>query len=381
MATTLPPISGVEREASDFGDGPASPDAFITGVTTGDLDQLSPKRTSPVYRVEKADISDTTQLPASIPLDKEMTNIKNNLNFHFHFTSNATKALKRNRNAWFKDFQAEPSKRLICDAFWFCICKYFKKGQHEDVERELFDRISESYVELYNLVRGPATRKDFFFGRYADAIWQAVLYSMFLAYPKSRVHFTDTFRRELVRLFSYWTTGIHPEFVDTTHWILNLGGGDVLQSTAALQGKEETLSIVGRESVITHRAPRPVKSLRYSPLVEHFLATKRYSSANLISPLKVALTTAEERCRLMDVKHGLLVERAHESRQKADQLKQQYDAMNDALKLEERKAAIQVKNEKKKLEIRRKDVLRADTHEYANYLASIHLLQEMGSRP
>jgi hypothetical protein len=83
----------------------------------------------------------------------------------------------------------------------------------------------------------------------------------------------------------------------------------------------------------------------------------------------------------MDVKHGLLVERAHESRQKADQLKQQYDAMNDALKLEERKAAIQVKNEKKKLEIRRKDVLRADTHEYANYLASIHLLQEMGSRP
>ena len=36
-------------------------------------------------------------------------------------------------------------------------------------------------MELYNLVRGPATRKDFFFGRYADAISQAVLYSMFLA--------------------------------------------------------------------------------------------------------------------------------------------------------------------------------------------------------
>jgi len=208
-----------------------------------------------------------------------------------------------------------------------------------------------------------------------------VLYSMFLAYPKSRVHFTDTFRRKLVRLFSFWTTGIHPEFVDTTHWILNLGGGDVLQSTAALQGKEETLSIVGRENEIKHRAPRPVKSLCYSPLVKRFLESKRYSSVNLISPLKVALTTAEERCRLLDVKHGLLVERAHESRQKAEQERQKYEALNDALKLEERKAAIQVKNEKKKLEIRRKDVLRADTHEYANYLASIHLLQEMGSRP
>ena len=45
---------------------------------------------------------------------------------------------------------------------------------------------SKSYVELYNLVRGPATRKDFFFGRYADAISQAVLYSMFLASARTR---------------------------------------------------------------------------------------------------------------------------------------------------------------------------------------------------
>jgi len=276
----------------------------------------------------------------------------------------------------------EPSKRLICDAFWYCICKYFKKGQHVDVEEELFDRMSKSYVELYNLVRGPATRKDFFFGRYADAISQAVLYSMFLAYPKSRVFFTENFRRELVRLFSFWTTGIYPEFVDTSHWILNLGGGDVLQSTAQLQGKEDgAVTTAGRESVITHRAPRPVKSLRYSPLVAHFLQSKAYSSTNLIRPLHMALTTAEERCRLMDVKHGLLVERAHESRQKAEMLGAQFETLNAQLKQEERQAALSVKQAKKKLEIRRKDVLRADTHEYANYLASIHLLQEMGSRP
>ena len=47
-----------------------------------------------------------------------MTNIKNNLNFQFNFTSNPQKNLKRAKNAWFKDFQVEPSKRLICDAFW-----------------------------------------------------------------------------------------------------------------------------------------------------------------------------------------------------------------------------------------------------------------------
>ena len=55
-------------------------------------------------------------------------------------------------------------------------------------------------------------------------------------YPKSRVFFTENFRRELVRLFSFWTTGIYPEFVDTSHWILNLGGGDVLQSSPTGRG-------------------------------------------------------------------------------------------------------------------------------------------------
>ena len=47
---------------------------------------------------------------------------------------------------------------------------------------------SAAIVARYTLV--PAARKDFFFKRYADAVAQAVLYSMFLAYPKSRVHFT-----------------------------------------------------------------------------------------------------------------------------------------------------------------------------------------------
>merc|ERR1719263_929968 len=101
---------------------------------------------------------------------------------------------------------------------------------------------------------------------------------MFLAYPKSRIHFTDKFRRDLVGLFSYWTTGIQPEFVTTSHWKLNLGGGDVLSTTAQLQGKDEQLLV--REAVVTHRAPRPVKTLRYSPLVDHFLSSKKYSSAN-----------------------------------------------------------------------------------------------------
>eukprot|EP00435_Cladocopium_sp_Y103_P051396 s739_g15.t5 len=50
---------------------------------------------------------------------------------------------------------------------------------------------------------------------------------MFLAYPKSRIDFTEKFRKDLVIRISFWTSGICPEFVDTSHWKLNLGGGDV----------------------------------------------------------------------------------------------------------------------------------------------------------
>merc|ERR1719274_542297 len=97
----FPPIDGATEDLKRTEDS----SAFMTG--------LDAHTSSPVYRVEMADISDTSKLPDSIPLDKVMTNIKNNLNFHFHFTSNATKALKRNRNAWFKDFQAPHLRRLL----------------------------------------------------------------------------------------------------------------------------------------------------------------------------------------------------------------------------------------------------------------------------
>lgn len=41
----------------------------------------------------------------------------------------------------------------------------------------------------------------------------------------------------------------------------------------------------------------------------------------------------------------------------------------------------EVKKAEKLLETRGKEVLRSDAHECANYLVSINLLQEMGSRP
>jgi hypothetical protein len=341
-----------------------------------------------VYRVEDAalpaQVSDEfamcAPLPSSIPMDLVMTNIVQNLDF---------KAWSEQaRNMWFKDFKSAPSRAVINDTFWFCICRYFKKDRHKDVEEQLFDRISANFVGLFSSVN--PTRKDFFFRCYADAVAQAVLYAMFLAYPKSRVHFTEEFRKQLIIIISYWTTGVYPEFVDASHWKLNLGGGDVLQSTtskstaAGSAGRGETSggkafstdALIGKRGSIKHRAPRPSMDFRYSPLVDRFLRSRRYSSVNLVPATRMHVTAAEERSKLMDAKHAMLVERAALAREKCDDMVSEYAELCVENRRLERQRQLQSQTAKKRLEIRRKEVLRSDPHEYANYLVSLHLLQQ-----
>ena len=53
-------------------------------------------------------------------------------------------------------------------------------------------------TSLLSLVRGIS--QDFFFRCYADAVAQAVLYAMFLAYPKSRIDFTEKFRKDSTKI-------------------------------------------------------------------------------------------------------------------------------------------------------------------------------------
>lgn len=352
-----------------------------------------------VYRVEDAELpaevsgssgAMSANLPNNIPMDKVMTNIVQNLDF---------KARSENsRNMWLKDFKSPPSRAVISDTFWYCICWYFKPGKHVELEDRLYDRIAANFVALFSSV--PQTRKDFFFRCYADAVAQAVLYAMFLAYPKSRVHFTEQFRKDLVIRISYWTTGICPEFVDTAHWKLNLGGGDVLQSTSSqtwhhrgaegaagagrvasggISASQLTLSVdalAGRRTSLAHRPPRPLRPLRYSPLVEHFLKSRKYSSVNLVRATRMSMTMAEERARLMDLKHATLLERAAAARKHCDGIVNDFNEECADDRRQERQRQLQAQTAKKRLEIRRKEVLRSDPHEYANYLVSLHLLQQ-----
>mmetsp|Transcript_6791 Transcript_6791/g.11938 ORF Transcript_6791/g.11938 Transcript_6791/m.11938 type:complete len:440 (+) Transcript_6791:61-1380(+) len=349
-----------------------------------------------VYKVEDAELpleaignkSQCAPLPPTIPMERVLTNIVQNLDFKAWS--------EKARNAWFRDFKSAPSRAVIGDAFWYCICWYFKPGQHTDLETLLFDRISANFVALFCSVS--SKRKDFFFRCYADAVAQAVLYAMFLAYPKSRVHFTQQFRRDLIIRISYWTTGVCPEFVDASHWKLNLGGGDVLQaSTAAAQPMKgggrasapallqagDTMSDwdakgVGHRLSIAQRAPRPMRRLGYSPLVAHFLKSRKYSSLNLVPGFKVCMTTAEERFKLMDVKHAMLQDRATAARESCEAVMADYEQLVSESRYQERQKHLHTQAAKNRLELRRKEVLRSDPHEFANYLVSLHVIQQGG---
>jgi len=331
--------------------------AFLTEVDCG-------KFTNAVYRVEDAVLpsnimEEYAPLPKAVPLDKVLTNIVNNIDFEKIGTASQQKI-------WTRHFNSRPSLALMSDAFWYCICWYFKSGQHTDMEQVLFNRIAMNYVALFTAL---PVAKDFFFKCYADAITQVILYSMFLAYPKSRVHFNHKFRHDLLVRISYWIMGVKPEFVSMAHWKLNLGGGDVLQATA------ETAPLCDVNDYVKSRAPRPMKSLGTSPLVEHYIRTKKFTSQNSIRPVKMALTTAETRAQLMDAKHALLLSRAETCKQNSLALMQEYEESSGELKRQENVKASQTRLAKKRLEIRRKEVLRGDPHEYANYLVSLNLLQ------
>jgi len=348
-----------------------------------------------VYNVEFAELPNEcyggglakpAPLPASIPMDKIMSNIAQNLDFK-GWSEQA-------RNLWFKDFKSQCSRAVIQDTFWFCICWYFKPGKHLDVETRLFDRISANFVGLFSSLN--PTRKDFFFRCYADAVAQAVLYAMFLAYPKSRIDFTEKFRKDLVIRISFWTSGICPEFVDTSHWKLNLGGGDVLQAAPSqtqrnveanpvtlrgnasqpLLGQLSADSLAEKSAWMGQWNRRPRRKLQYSPLVENFLRARKYSSVNLVRATSMHMTTAEQRAKKMDVKHAMLAQRAKNAKDRCEALAKEYDELDKEVKKQERQRTLQVQAAKKRLEIRRKEVLRSDPHEYANYLVSLHLLQQ-----
>ena len=91
----------------------------------------------------------------------------------------------------------------------------------------MLDRIAFNYVQLFLLVE-PGYR-DTFFKCYYDLVAQAVYYSYFFAYPKSRTRITsEEFLNEFYEIISMTITGIPVSTLSYKKWDFDLGAGDIL---------------------------------------------------------------------------------------------------------------------------------------------------------
>lgn len=71
---------------------------------------------------------------------------------------------------------------------------------------------------------------NMFFKKYFDIIAQAVFYSFFYAFPKSRSEFGNELKSDLINEFSYIFTGIQitNSYKYWSQWNLDLGAGNIL---------------------------------------------------------------------------------------------------------------------------------------------------------
>jgi hypothetical protein len=79
--------------------------------------------------------------------------------------------------------------------------------------------------------------KDLFFQIYFDIVAQGVFYSFFYAFPKSRNHFNDNYKKYIFGQFTMFFTGLKishksqfkKDWKFIEDWCLDLGAGNVLK--------------------------------------------------------------------------------------------------------------------------------------------------------
>lgn len=192
----------------------------------------------------------------------------------------------------------EHADAIISDAFWFIICKVFKKDpRYEPYQEFLLDRVAANYVSftIVENVRLDSQIKAKFFESFYDIIAQSVFYSLFYAFPKSRSLLNNEMKRKLLNIFSRLFTGMKIKSAKYEHWSLDLGTGNILQGNAVkktnAQREDISLADVNKnKGKILKKSNRERIHMKYSPLVERYLITHKYETMNNVREWKMLLT-------------------------------------------------------------------------------------------
>ena len=172
-------------------------------------------------------LGDCSKLPDNVQVDRVKKNVWD--------------SLKVGSNSKFRKlFNLEHVDAIICDSFWYSICRVFKRGQYIHHEEFFLDRIAANYVSftLHDEFMGDSDEpgkgkkgkksnnkhykklnmKDSFFKHFYNAIAQSVFWCLFFAFPKTRSKLNEDVKRELLDIFSELFTGTKIKSASFDHW-------------------------------------------------------------------------------------------------------------------------------------------------------------------
>ena len=211
-------------------------------------------------------IESLEQLPASVAAECIQSNISANLGSHG--------CSDNSKYIWMSYFRQESSATLVALCFWRSFILDFSGEGRRSVDL-IADRMAYVYKDLFDSI--PSHHKDFFFSRYPDAVAQAVTFSLFLAFPKSRGLFNHNYRVRLLRRFHELINGRVPHQVPVSHWRLLLGAGDVLDTP-------------NEDSAHTQPTEEQRCLQRFSPLIGKLAEKERFAALQYIRPSRMKLS-------------------------------------------------------------------------------------------
>lgn len=198
------------------------------------------------------------------------------------------------KGVWTKRFSDSVVSELIGLCFWSCVVDDFQADDARS--REIMGFTASRYRRIFESI--PNEWKDKFLSKFPDAIAQSVLYSLYLAFPRSRVQFDASYRIKLLRRFCMLIWGYIPVDISTSHWKLLLGDGNVLDSTGSTSIEDDS----------------PNRIERFSPLVKLLVYENRFLALRYIPPTRMNLTRSRSEpkvgfsTRLVDSKKGSFFE-------------------------------------------------------------------------
>jgi len=224
---------------------------------------------------------------------------------------------------------------MISDSFWFTV-SFFKTINKEkrdthyskkSAQREennltpackeaivILKRISENYFKFFiKLCDETATSrkdqkdlKDNILEIFYDFLSQCVFYSVFLAFPKSRYMFDNTFRFKIVAMFAYIYNGLIIQNFSLDHWDLDLGTGNIIENEQETRkvkkndkdnenSKDEfvypELIDVQRLIINNFKASERKKQdnvILNTPLYRFYTENNKFETLNMIKPIKLS---------------------------------------------------------------------------------------------